>query len=31
MILSLVDRENPVLNSFKIKGSDAEKEELVIE
>ncbi len=30
MILSLVDRENPVLNSFKIKGSDAEKEELVI-
>ena len=31
MILSLVDRENPILNSFKIKGSDAEKEELVIE
>lgn len=31
MILSLVDRENPVLNSFKIKGNDAEKEELVIE
>lgn len=31
MILSLMDRENPVLNSFKIKGSDAEKEELVIE
>ena len=31
MILSLVDRENPVLNSFKIKGSDAEKEEHVIE
>lgn len=31
MILSLVDRENPVLNSFKIKGSNAEKEELVIE
>ena len=31
MILSLMDRENPVLNSFKIKGSNAEKEELVIE
>lgn len=31
MILSLMDRGNPVLNSFKIKGSDAEKEELVIE
>lgn len=31
MIISLVDRENPVLNSFKIKGSNAEKEELVIE
>ena len=31
MILSLMDRENPVLFSFKIKGSDAEKEELVIE
>ena len=31
MIRSLMDRENPVLKSFKIKGSDAEKEELVIE
>ena len=31
MILSLMDRENPVLNSFKIEGSNAEKEELVIE
>lgn len=31
MILSLMDRENPVLNSFKIQGTDAEKEELVIE
>ena len=30
MILSLMDRENPVLNSFKISGNDAEKEELVI-
>ncbi|MBR2176455.1 MAG: M67 family metallopeptidase [Clostridia bacterium] len=30
MILSLMDRENPVLNSFKIQGTDAEKEELVI-
>ena len=30
MILSLMDREAPVLNSFKISGSDAEKEELVI-
>ena len=30
MILSLMDRENPVLNSFKIMGTDAEKEELVI-
>ena len=34
MILSLMDRANPVLNSFKITGSDpktSEKEELVIE
>lgn len=31
MILSLMDRENPVLNSFKIEGDSAEKEELVIE
>jgi proteasome lid subunit RPN8/RPN11 len=31
MILSLMDRENPVLNSFKILGDTAEKEELVIE
>lgn len=30
MILSLMDRENPVLNSFKIQGDRAEKEELVI-
>ena len=30
MILSLMDREAPVLNSFKISGSDAKKEELVI-
>ena len=30
MILSLMDRENPVLNSFKITGDTAEKEELVI-
>lgn len=31
MILSLMDREKPVLNSFHIEGEDAEKEELVIE
>lgn len=31
MILSLMDRENPVLNSFRITGDTAEKEELVIE
>ncbi len=31
MILSLMDRENPVLNSFKIEGDNAEKENLVIE
>jgi proteasome lid subunit RPN8/RPN11 len=30
MILSLMDIENPVLNSFKIQGDVAEKEELVI-
>ena len=30
MILSLMDRENPVLNSFKISGTASEKEELVI-
>ena len=31
MILSLMDRKNPVLNSFKITGDTAEKEELIIE
>lgn len=31
MILSLMDIENPVLNSFKIQGKNAEKEELIIE
>jgi proteasome lid subunit RPN8/RPN11 len=31
MILSLMDRENPVLNSFSIHGDVAEKEELIIE
>ena len=31
MILSLMDRNNPVLNSFHIEGDRAEKEELVIE
>lgn len=31
MILSLMDRQNPVLNSFKITSDTAEKEELVIE
>ena len=31
MILSLLDRDAPVLNSFKIHGDNAEKEELVIE
>jgi proteasome lid subunit RPN8/RPN11 len=30
MILSLMDRDNPVLNSFKIEGDNAEKENLVI-
>ncbi len=31
MILSLMNRENPVLNSFHISGTDAEKEQLIIE
>ena len=31
MILSLMDRENPVLNSFHIEGNEAAKEELIIE
>ena len=31
MIFSLMNRDEPVLNSFKINGSDVEKEELVIE
>ena len=31
MILSLMDRENPVLNSFHIEGDEATKEELIIE
>jgi proteasome lid subunit RPN8/RPN11 len=31
MILSLMDRENPVLNSFQIHGDQAEKEELIVE
>ena len=30
MILSLMDRESPVLNSFRISSSQAEKEELII-
>ncbi len=30
MILSLMDRKNPVLHSFAISGTDSEKEELVI-
>lgn len=30
MILSLMDRANPVLNSFKIEGGNAEKETLII-
>ena len=30
MILSLMDRENPVLNSIHIEGTDAEKEDLQI-
>ena len=31
MILSLMNREEPVLNSFHISGPDSEKEQLVIE
>ncbi len=31
MILSLMDREDPILNSFKIQGDKADKEELIIE
>ena len=31
LILSLMDQENPVLNSFHIEGTDARKEELIIE
>lgn len=31
MILSLMDNDNPVLNSFKITGDSAEKEQLLIE
>lgn len=31
MILSLMELENPVLNSFKIQGDTAEKETLIIE
>ena len=31
MILSLMDRDNPVLNSFHIAGDEATKEELIIE
>ena len=30
LILSLMDRDNPVLNSFHIDGEDAQREELVI-
>lgn len=30
MILSLMDRENPVLNSFRISGEDASREDLQI-
>ncbi len=30
MIMSLMDRENPVLNSFRIAGNISEKEEMVI-
>ena len=30
MILSLMDREHPVLHSFRIFGTEAEKEELII-
>lgn len=31
LILSLMDRDDPVLNSFHIDGADAQREELVIE
>ena len=31
MILSLMNREEPVLNSFHISGTDSEKEQLVLE
>lgn len=31
LILSLMERKNPVLNSFHIEGPDATKEELIIE
>ena len=31
MILSLMDRNQPVLNSFRIEGQNSEKEELIIE
>lgn len=31
LILSLLERKNPVLNSFHIEGPDATKEELIIE
>ena len=31
LILSLMDPENPVLNSFHMEGTDARKEELIIE
>lgn len=31
MILSLMNREEPMLNSFHISGTDSEKEQLVIE
>ena len=31
MILSLMDKEHPVLNSFRISGTDAFAEELIIE
>lgn len=31
MILSLMNREEPVLNSFHISGTDSEKEQLIIE
>lgn len=31
MILSLMERENPVLNSFHIEGNEASREELIIE